>query len=795
MQVSGALESDKFAMMGGGKTHSFTIKSSAHTFRVLSNSLYGDKYMAVARELICNVIDIHNRHGIDAPVVIELTDNEVKFIDQGPGICDTAIGTVYLTYFGSDKTDDAAQIGGFGLGCKAPFALSEHFRVESNHKGFKRIYALTIGSTETNGEPAATEMVCVPTTDVGLTVAVPLDGHQARNLMERCIYRVARDGGIPVMLNGELITNIRDYTGFEQAGYGFYRFFDAGNRHSIAVRYGHVLYPVEGNDAIQELFFELSKYAIMGYQLVLHAPPNSIAVQPSRERLSYEDLTIATLKRLMERFLRDVKPRIERQRKLAFIEGLSGYRRHEYVNAVSGGIYANITDDGNTPNVGPDGAARIIARSRLLANREITMDLHRLAMSYYRDRGIKVDKGFTPCRDQFRYVLSRVLRAIMPTVPEPDLLYRSSAYVSFEPFKRLKFNRTSPIDGLRLTVVNSRTTAISHKATGLVLVGRFNEAEIAGIQAGLERYHFKFKRLMPFTQAKKPKPVKVDTDLFVEFDKSAFAYRNFDRYTRYAPGAPTLALPFSFLPLQITRMKDRNDTFVPALDGQVVGYLTHEDVGSLYDGCAVPLTVKERDRLVEMGVPRVGDMILARLRARIKKGKDDLFTVIAGAMHRSDMNNYPYSKHETRKFATNAAYLSRRLACAVFGETYRHLTKLDDCWEVWRQAKAFFTDASNHGAWLDDIEKNAFEVQRVEFEKIMADVLAKVPDDRLELRRLARSSLTQKDVLHMNFLASIVDLTGLDDEERLARLIEADAKLYSPKTVSTSKDEDIQCAA
>jgi hypothetical protein len=795
MQVSGALESDKFAMMGGGKTHSFTIKSSAHTFRVLSNSLYGDKYTAVARELICNVIDIHNRHGINAPVVIELTDNEVKFIDQGPGISDEDIPERYLTYFGSDKTDDATQIGGFGLGCKAPFALSEHFRVESNHNGFKRIYALTIGSTETNGEPAATEMVCVPTTDVGLVVAVPLDGHQARNLMERCIYRVARDGGIPVMLNGEMITNIRDYTGFEQAGYGYYRYIDNAGRHLIAVRYGHVLYPVEGNDAIQELFLELSKYAIMNYQLVLHAPPNSIAVQPSRERLSYEDLTISTLKRLMERFLRDVRPRIERQRKVAFIEGLNGYRRHEYIQAVTGGIYANIAADRDVPSVGPEGAASMIARSRLLNNREITMDLHRLAMSYYRDRGIAVGKGFTPQGDQFRYVLSRVLRAIMPTVPKPDLLYRNSAYSSFEPVKKLKFNRTSSIDGLRLTVVNSRTTAISHKATGLVLVGRFNEAEIAGIKAGLERYHFKFKRLMPFAQPKKPKPVKADTDLFVQFDKTTFAYRSFATYSRYAPGAPTLAQPASFLPLQVTRMKDKNDTFVPALDGAVVAHLTHEDVGSLYDGCAVPLTVKERDRLVEMGVPRVGDMILAKLRARIKKNRDDLFTVIAGAMHRNDKKGYPLSSREVRKFATNAAYMSRRLACAVFGETYRHLTKLDDCWQVWREARAFFTDASYRGVWLDDAEKQAFDLQHIAFQQIIADLLAKVPADRKVLQRLGDVVLTQADVLHMNFLASIVDLSGLEDEERLARLIEADAKLYNPKTISTSKDEDLECAA
>jgi len=39
------------------------------------------------------------------------------------------MGPLYGTYGGSDKKNNGTETGGFGLGCKSPFAYGDHFEV------------------------------------------------------------------------------------------------------------------------------------------------------------------------------------------------------------------------------------------------------------------------------------------------------------------------------------------------------------------------------------------------------------------------------------------------------------------------------------------------------------------------------------------------------------------------------------------------------------------------------------------------------------------------------------------
>ena len=140
MQVSHMDELDSHAVIGGGKAKAFFMSDSPEFFTILSSTLYRDKKLAVVREIICNADDAHKMGaGTTRPIEITLTDEELVVRDFGPGIHDDKMHGTYCGYGVSDKVKNLKVTGGFGLGCKAPFAVSDHFTVTSCHEGWRSV--------------------------------------------------------------------------------------------------------------------------------------------------------------------------------------------------------------------------------------------------------------------------------------------------------------------------------------------------------------------------------------------------------------------------------------------------------------------------------------------------------------------------------------------------------------------------------------------------------------------------------------------------------------------------------
>jgi hypothetical protein len=188
MQVSHVDERVTHAVIGGRKTIDFDISNSAEFFHILSSTLYTDQRLAVIREVVCNAWDAHIASGrTNLPVEVILENNQITIRDFGNGIADEDMGHIYGTYGNSTKQNDGKQTGGFGLGCKAPFAYTDHFQVVSHHKGVKTIYALSKSSAVVGGKPGITPIVSMPTDDFGLSrreEAVNLMGEYHHNPTE-----------------------------------------------------------------------------------------------------------------------------------------------------------------------------------------------------------------------------------------------------------------------------------------------------------------------------------------------------------------------------------------------------------------------------------------------------------------------------------------------------------------------------------------------------------------------------------------------------------------------------------
>lgn len=272
--------------------------------------MYSDQILAVVREVLCNAWDAHIAAGItDKPVEVTLTKEELTVKDYGHGIPHALIGEIYGTYGNSTKQNDGNQTGGFGLGCKAPFAYVDHFEVSSANAGLKTIYAISKSSGQAMGKPGITPITSFPSTETGLVVSLKLkDKYEEYGRFHKLIKRIASNGSMNIKFNDEAIEGLE----FSKTEPSFLITTEylCGTNHRVMVRYGNVIYPVESCDGIAvnydlviQHLDKIYKNIYGSYCIVLQAPPHSIAVTPSRESLSMQEHTIKTLNELMSSFM------------------------------------------------------------------------------------------------------------------------------------------------------------------------------------------------------------------------------------------------------------------------------------------------------------------------------------------------------------------------------------------------------------------------------------------------------------------------------------------------------------
>lgn len=315
MQVSQVDDHVTHAIIGGGAAIQATISQDASFFHMLSATLYSDQPLAVVREVMCNAWDAHIESGRkDKPIEITLSGNTLTFKDFGKGIHRDDIGFIYLNYGGSTKKNDGNQTGGFGLGCKAPWAYVDHFEVTSCHAGVKSIYRMIKSCPEAEGKPSAKPVGSFKTDDTGLTVTIQLKNSSDAQKFDQLIKRIAFNGDIPVMYNGHLLPTVK----FDSEKVNFIlrhkdQMPNSNSGASICIRYGNVVYPAHATPEWQtehnRLMNHLSKFngsypsGWRSFQIMFQAPPHSITVTPSREMLSMQGQTIETLKKLVKDYL------------------------------------------------------------------------------------------------------------------------------------------------------------------------------------------------------------------------------------------------------------------------------------------------------------------------------------------------------------------------------------------------------------------------------------------------------------------------------------------------------------
>ncbi|HGV0335084.1 TPA: ATP-binding protein [Escherichia coli] len=335
MLVADTNQSATSATLGGKEAISFGISDDPAFFHVLSTSLYNNPTLAVVRETICNSWDAHIEAGkTDTPIRITIdTDNFITFRDYGNGIPDELIGSIYGVYGASTKKSNSSVTGGFGLGCKSPFAYTDSFQVTSWNQGKMSVYNVAKAAIENDGKPGIVPIVTgIPTEESGLEVKFQLGKHDV-NTFVHYITSIVFNGeikaelSIPKLTREETGNSIQqgDYTLLNTLGMSFepgsYDMSDSwykgymGNS-NIFVRYGNVMYPIVSSPASEEAVGLILNFMniIGASNLVVQAAPDTLAIAPSRETLSNQKLTddgITTLcVDLVDRMEKEIKDKI-----------------------------------------------------------------------------------------------------------------------------------------------------------------------------------------------------------------------------------------------------------------------------------------------------------------------------------------------------------------------------------------------------------------------------------------------------------------------------------------------------
>jgi len=189
----------------------FTIAQTSKMFKILSDSLYSDKVMAVIRELSTNAYDSHVSAGNKNPFKVTLpTAANPNFIvrDYGTGLSQADMENLYTTYGASNKNDSNDFVGCLGLGSKSPFAYTKSFTTSSYFNGKKYTY---IAAIDDNGVPTLNLFnVCETDEANGLEISFAVKQYDFTEFSQKAI-RIFHYFKMKPIIEGGVIPSLKDH--------------------------------------------------------------------------------------------------------------------------------------------------------------------------------------------------------------------------------------------------------------------------------------------------------------------------------------------------------------------------------------------------------------------------------------------------------------------------------------------------------------------------------------------------------------------------------------------------------
>lgn len=323
---------------GFGETATFTIAANAKAFKGLIDGLYSRKIEAVMRELATNAFDAHKMVASIAPFDIHLpTPLKPSFWirDYGPGMSHYFMMNRFTVMFDStkdglnaedsDRITPDEQVGCLGLGRMSFFAYTDSCTITVWQDGEARYYTVFMGP---DGEPKVAHAGDAASDEPdGVKVEFAAKARDFKSFATAAI-RVfkgfaVQPKGLPIDVRDAIATEPLEIGAFWKA-YPKSYLPDGG----FYARQGCVLYPIDltqiddrlvvtdsdddDGEATIELSENYARFASLDMTIVLDFPIGLIDFDLSRERLAYNDRTVAAIRDRWSEFVADLDSVIEK---------------------------------------------------------------------------------------------------------------------------------------------------------------------------------------------------------------------------------------------------------------------------------------------------------------------------------------------------------------------------------------------------------------------------------------------------------------------------------------------------
>jgi len=277
-------------------------------FKILRDSLYTNKHLAVLREYGSNTFDAHDLNGNQAtPAEITFPtsfDLNLRFRDFGPGLSEEDVFSVFVKYGKSTKRNSNTTIGSFGIGCKSAFCMTDNFTVISYFDGYATTYLCHQDSTGLGQvSKLSSEKSDAPS---GLEICVPVHASDIKLFVEEAKKIFVWFNPRPTIYGNEELANyVRNFKldiVKESSTWKLYKTVSRGYssaKNEIYCLMGNVPYPVNLEH------FDSSNYKhkfFMQYNIgvALTVPLGAVSVAANRESLEYSKPTVAYLRQALE---------------------------------------------------------------------------------------------------------------------------------------------------------------------------------------------------------------------------------------------------------------------------------------------------------------------------------------------------------------------------------------------------------------------------------------------------------------------------------------------------------------
>lgn len=324
----------------GTSAIAMTIDEASSVFLMDAlGKLYSRPAQAVLREYLSNAIDAHKAKGGKLPAIqITLPETNTRnpygsskliIRDFGKGMNEEEFGSILSRYGASTKRDSNAMIGGFGLGAKSGFAVSDEFFMTSYQSGRGlrvRIFkdALNQGYIDvidrfTSNEPD------------GVMVEVPIPNSNIPELSKRSLFT-----DFPFFMGyGMDVIDVRpvaDYAGqsvhnpksFSVLKLGANTVGWLSNKSSVVTTYalvGKVAYTIDmhhiGEHAKQKNDKDLAaavRFLTSFRRLkVLDIPIGSVDMPSAREEITYSERSLKTITAVVSNYALILKQHIQKE--------------------------------------------------------------------------------------------------------------------------------------------------------------------------------------------------------------------------------------------------------------------------------------------------------------------------------------------------------------------------------------------------------------------------------------------------------------------------------------------------